>query len=412
VAKCDLKVLPRSFYGQTDLLGLIYRKAHHVMTGPDAVLAACLARVAAATVPTVVVDYQRCPLNLYAAIIGPPGAGKSKAATAARHLLPNVGIDADWIPAPSGEGLCDVFLGKADKETHERSQIKQTAFAYVDEGQQLHKAGQREGSTTLDVMRSMWAAQPVGTMNADPDRRRQLRGDSVRLGLVVGYQPDVALQLFRGSAVGDPQRFLFVSCLSPDADRVRPPNVPELDWRPNDRGRALAIPSEVAHFLSDNEWQIATGRRAVDPLEVHDLQNQLRVAAVLALFHDPDTDTVSPEMWNAAGQIMGVSVENRRRLAEYERAKLDEVNDEKLNRDMANERRKKDARDDHANAERLLNRIVARLSKDVMTRQDVSQFAGKRDRRFLDAALALGFQRGLVLERQTANGGREYASPQ
>jgi hypothetical protein len=406
VTTCELAVLPPSFYDATPLLTAIRRKANHVMTGPDAILMACLARVAAATTPNVVVDYQRCPLNLYVAIIGPPGAGKSKAATAARELLDDLGIDADWVPVPSGEGLCDVFLGKTDKETHERPQLKQTAFVYVDEGQQLHKTGQREGSTILDVARSMWAAQPVGTMNADPDRRRQLRANAVRIGFVVGYQPDVALSLFRGADVGDPQRFVFVSCLAPHADRVRPPDVPALDWQPNNRGRSLRVPQEIAAFLADNEWRVATGQRTVDPLEVHDLQNQLRVAALLTLFHDPDADAVRHDMWNAAAAILELSRENRRRLAEYEHAKADIENTKKLERDIANDRTKRVARETFTAAERVCNRIVGQVTRGPMTQTQLTRFLG-RDRYLSDAAVQIGVERGQIVVVDTGNG-REY----
>jgi len=407
VTTCELAVLPPSFYDTTPQLATIRRKANHVMTGPDAVLMACLARVAAATTPNVVVDYQRCPLNLFVANVGLPGTGKSKAATAARHLLPNLNIDADWVPVPSGEGLCDLFLGKVDKETHERPQLKQTAFVYVDEGQQLHKTGQREGSTILDVARSMWAAQPVGTMNADPDRRRQLRGDSVRIGLVVNYQPDVALSLFAGANVGDPQRFVFVSCLAPNADRVRPPDVPVLAWQPNNRDRALRVPREIADFLADNEWRVATGQRIVDPLEVHDLQNQLRVAALLTLFHDPNADAVRDDMWNAATAILELSRENRRRLAEYERAKASLAIGERRNQDIENERVKRVARDKFTAAERVCNRIVARLATGSMTQTELSQFLGGRDRWTLVEALQIGIERGQIVVVDTGNG-REY----
>lgn len=407
VTTCELAVLPPSFYDTTPLLAAIRRKANHVMTGPDAILLACLARVAAATTPNVVVDYLQCPLNLFVAVIGPPGAGKSKAATAARQLLDNVGIDADWVPVPSGEGLCDVFLGKADRATHERPQLKQTAFVYVDEGQQLHKTGQREGATILDVLRSMWAAQPVGTYNADPDRRRQLRANSVRIGFVVGYQPDVALSLFRGADVGDPQRFVFVSCLAPHADRVRPPDVPELTWRPNNRGRALRVPQEIAAFLADNEWRVATGQRIVDALDVHDLQNQLRVAALLTLFHDPDADAVRDDMWNAAATILELSRENRRRLAEYERAKANLANDEKLARDIDNDNKKRAARNDRDGAERVCNRIVAKLCRGPVTHSDMSQFVGGRDHHLFDMAIQIGVERGQIVVVDAGNR-REY----
>lgn len=384
------------------MLKAIRQKANHVMTGPDSILLACLARVAAATTPNIVADYHQCPLNLFVASVANPGDGKSTAATAARRLMPNVGIDADWVPAPSGEGLCDVFLGKVDKETHERQQLKLNAFVYIDEGQQLHKAGQREGATILDVLRSMWAAQPVGTMNADPDRRRQLGGDSVRIGLLVNYQPEVALSLFRGAVVGDPQRFVFVSCRAPYADRVKPPDVPALDWQPNNRGRSLRVPQEIADFLDDNKWRIATGQRKVDPLEVHDLQNQLRVAALLTLFHDPDAEAVDAAAWNDAATILELSRENRRRLIEYEQAKADKENAKKLERDIANERTRTTARDDFA-IERICKRIVAKLDRGPQTRSDLSQSVGGRDRYLFDAAIQLGVKRGQIVVDDKGN---------
>lgn len=413
VAKCDLAVLPPSFYDQSLLLGLVQRKAHHVMTGPDAVLAACLARVAAAISPSVTADYNDCPLGIFAAIIGPPGAGKSKATTAARRLLPSIGIDADWLPVPTGEGLCDLYLGPPDKETNERPIVKRTAFVCIDEGQQLHKTAAREGATVMDVARSLWAAQPAGNNPANPNLRRNLPADSVRLAMVVNYQPDVALQLFRGAGVGDPQRFVIVSCLSPYADRVRPPDVPALDWRPDNTPRRLSVPTEVAAVISDHEWQVATGRREVDPLDVHDIQNQLRIATVLALFHNPHATRIESANWNQAAAIMELTRENRRRLAEYERAKGAEVDAEKLSRQIDHDRKKRRARTDDERVEKLRRTIVGKVmgNREPIPRGKLTRAAG-RERHLLDRAISEAVAAGQIIETPSPNGqGHHYTAP-
>ncbi len=399
MAKFDPAVLPPSFYDETPLLDLIRRKANHVIASPDAVLLTCLARVSAAFRPAVKIAHHESPLSLFVAIVGPPGAGKSKAATAARALLSSVGIDVDGIPVPSGEGMWELFLSAPESGTGKRNVVNQTGFFYVDEGLRLMKVGRREGSTTLDAFREVWTLGGGGTANADKDRRRMIPAGSLQVGLVVGFQPDAALELFRGPEVGDPQRFVFTSAVWPYLDNVIPRDVPALTWEPSNRPRSLTVPREIVDHVERYQLRATKGEVEPDPLETHDLWNQLRVAAALTLFHNADADEVAAADWIRAAQIIAVSAENRRRLVEYAKAKADEKQDEHDRRRIVTNAKVTQARDDDKRAKECANLVAAFVrTNSPATWSDIHNGPGRKYRDVLKAAVALAVERGDIHE--------------
>jgi hypothetical protein len=405
VAKYDPTHLPPSFYEQTPLYGLIARKAAHVGTGPDAVLLASLARVAAAIAPDVSIDYGNGNLNVFAAIVGPPGAGKSKATRAACDLLPNVGIENDRIPVPTGEGLCGLYLAVKPDDTGLRPIVKRTAFVLLDEGAILLQTARREGATILSIARQLWSAADAGTFPDDPARRRVIPAGSVRLCIAVNFQPDVARTMLDMANVGDPQRFLWASCLNPYAERVRPPDLPRIDWQPDNTPRRLKVPGVIRDGIIAHETEVSTGRLEVDPLDVRDVEYQLRIAAVLTLFHDPSAGEIALETWNHAGEIVEMSRTNRQRLVEYARAAADEKRREKNAETIASEKERRKARTDDERIEKVATNLRPTIQRKggQMTKGDLSQHF-RRDRDFLDAAIAIAVERGEIVEQPTERG--------
>jgi hypothetical protein len=405
VAKYDPTHLHPSFYDQTPLFGLIARKAAHIGTGPDAVLVASLARVAAAISPAVTIDYGNGNLNLFAAIVGPPGAGKSKATRAACDLLTDVGIENDRIPVPTGEGLCGLYLAVKPDDSGSRLIVKRTAFVLLDEGAILMQTARREGATVLSIARQLWSASDAGTFPDDPARRRILPAGSVRLCLAANFQPDVALEMLKMANVGDPQRFLWASCLNPYAQRTRPPDVPRIEWKPDNTPRRIKVPQQIREAIVHHETEVSTGRLEIDPLDVRDMEYQLRIAAILTLFSDPHADEVASETWVHAGQIVELSRNNRHRLVEYAHAAANEQRREKNANLIESERERRRARSDDERSANHANRLPQRIRQNggPMTKGDLSQWSG-RNRDVLDAALAIALERGEIKEVPTERG--------
>ena len=96
------------------------RGGHRDLWHSPALLGAVLARIAYQTPNQLFLPDIVGPggtLDAIHAIVGPSGAGKTKAMSAARHLLPPRQGDAlDGIPIGSGEGLIEAYYGMATIE--------------------------------------------------------------------------------------------------------------------------------------------------------------------------------------------------------------------------------------------------------------------------------------------------------
>lgn len=314
--------LPADFWAARPRLAHVHQAAHSRASSPDALLAFVLARVAAATPPSV-----RLPaivgaagsLNFCAAVIGPPGAGKSTSKRAAAELIT---LDDDCIlddvPIGSGEGLVDAFFEMATidedgKKVKRKTQTKTAVVAYIDEGQALAEMGKRSGATLLPTLRSAWTGDTLGQHNASDERRRRLGAHSYRLSVVVGFQPEHAVGLLDDAAGGTPQRFLWLAASDP-AVPYDPPTWPgPLRWTPAPPRRygavdfptTLDVPDTVAAEVRRANVARTRGEEAVDPLDVHHDLGRLKVAGLLALLDD--RDAIDLEDWDLAGQVMATS---------------------------------------------------------------------------------------------------------
>lgn len=339
-------LLPDEFWEESDQLAHIYAAAKSRNISPDAVLLCVLAHLAATLTRGSQVDTGSgaSPLNMFVALIGASGTGKTKAAIAAEDLLREYlftarkVLDAAADRAPglintalgSGEGMIQVFMGKPEKTpdgwrntagtpADQQAQVRFNAFFHADEGRSALAQGGRSGSTLFGTLCSLWSGQAVGQANASADRTRHLSRDSYSVGLMLGFQPATVADLFGDDNGGAPQRFAFASAAyAPwaelDDDDVCPwPGPLEVRYRP-----------EAVMFTLAAEQQAEIRARArarhrpdfVDkPLDAHADLIRARTAALVALLHG--TSSVGTKSWELAGVICRRSAALRDHVAGY-----------------------------------------------------------------------------------------------
>ncbi len=338
--------LPEEFWASRSILRHIRQAAHSRTRSADVVLHAVLARVAGTVNHTVKLPAlvgSRAPLCYFAAVVGPPGTGKSSGYAIAAELLPvPVGTDmADGLPIGSGEGLVEALFDvvrEKDPITGTPVSVKRqklfNAMVYVDEGDALAALGSRNGSTTFSTLRSIWSGEVIGQANASADRKRKVPAGQYTYGLVVGLQPTLAGPLLKDAAAGTPQRFGWAWATDPTIPDERPEWPGELDvvlpsavelarLRPvRSKSGFTAHEMPVANSVTDEirKRGLATARGDL-VLDLHDAHLpllQLKVAGLLAIL-DGRLD-VKQEDWGLADTITTVSGAVRRHVEDLVRA--------------------------------------------------------------------------------------------
>lgn len=420
---------------------------------PWAVLGPTLAIAAASITPGVVLPPTiggEASLNLYVALCGESGSGKSGALAAAREVLAPTGPGAvKYVTAApgTGEGLLGAYVG-VHKDTASGKQTMRQYHAAVlldiDEAKSLAALGDRRGATLVPFLTTMWIGNTVGTLNAEAGRRRHLDPQSYRLAIVTGCQPVHADVLLGDAEGGWPQRWLWLPTFDPDgvltdggggAIEPTPWPVPGPGTRVDptdptgetiivDRVRVMTLPAEaVAAIVAarrKTNRPIGAGAGA-DDLDGHALLTRAKVAGVLALLLDGALD-VTAEHWRLAGVVMAVSDATRARMVaarSLSRA---------LERDQADKVRGRGAAvaaaaEAEAHAARVapvLYRALVRLAGAAeggggkVSAGKARSAAAGRDRQYADDALALLVARGALVMTTEANGsGREtvYYAP-
>jgi len=332
------------------------------MVGPDAVLGAVLARVLAATPPTVQLPGivgSTASLNAIVALIGRSGAGKSSPMQAARDYLPlelEVDIDLDGAPLGSGEGIAEAYTGMVEdledtskKVVKIKKQTKTRALFAVDEGQIISEIGGRNGSTLLPALRSAWSGSELGQYNASAETRRLLAANAYRFTCVMALQPGKAQNILNDAEGGTPQRLWWLSSHDLTLPDVLPAEPPALQWQRREvrmskrpareyaegytpKATEILLTSErvsnaeaIMNYQEENIIEVMTvcetlraeviaQRRAVldataelDPLDAHRMLSREKVAAALALLADPKATHIDDDDWRLAGVFMDTS---------------------------------------------------------------------------------------------------------
>jgi len=404
--------LPEEFWNARPLFAHIRQAAHAKACSGDVAFYSFLARLSGMLSHNIRAETgvgTRASLNVFAAVVGPPGAGKSTGASVARSLmLPPDDDFRDGLPIGSGEGIAEVFMGTVEEETGEtrkgkggtetpvtrkvRRQVRHNAFFYADEGETLAKLSERNGSTLPETLRRAAVGEALGQTNATEERTRYIPEASYSLGLLVGFQPSSAGPVLADSSTGTPQRFLWGWAIDPTI-----PDEPPL-WpgafvhhaglkRP-DEPVDVTFPKDICQQLRREHLAKARGEVEVAELDAHAPLMRVKLAALLALLDD--RMHVSQEDWDLAGVIWASScavrnalVERALRDAAAERQRQDEAK-------VLQEVRAHEAKGDVDRAIARVARFIARKAsedKDGITYSALNRAMASRDRPVLRKAL-------------------------
>ncbi|MFE6388379.1 bifunctional DNA primase/polymerase [Nocardiopsis dassonvillei] len=351
--------LPDSFWESRKSLKHIRTAAHSQASSADVVLYATLARMSAMVDHRTRVDTgvkSPASLNLFVAIVGKSGAGKTSGVSGALERLMPVPDTLegfrDGLPLGSGEGIVEAYMGTVWEEDHNnlkkdgtpkqvqvRKQVRNNAFFRLDEGESLTKQLERSGTTVGPIMRSAWVGDLLGQANARQETTRILPRGSYAMGLLIGYQEETAGALLDDSAAGTPQRFLFCNATDPNIPHQRITHPGELsgymlgDDDPFTDAVALTLhfPDDLKDELWKSQRELAAGEREVEnELDSHEPLTRAKVAALLALL-DGRVD-VTREDWDLSGVVWETSCAVRDAVLNINREKARAEEERQINK--------------------------------------------------------------------------------
>ncbi|EME65372.1 hypothetical protein G352_10312 [Rhodococcus ruber BKS 20-38] len=306
----------------------IYDTARAVGRSPQGVLGVVLARTAADIPPNVVLpDLTGAygSLNLFIALYGWPGSGKSASVEAGKTCV-QFHKRVMWSPAGSGEGIPRHFAMRKDGQIVGK---KEAVIIEVDEINQIRALFANRTSTLKPALLSAFSAKGQGFANADETKSVPVASHRYRLCFVTGTQPDNTDVLFNDAGSGWPQRFLWFpvkdrgvkrdrALKKPDAlfheEREGEPDVPfnpawenfmDVDRRP-DEFYVLDLPDEAIEAV----YEADDADGPDDALDGHAIFMRLKVAAIL-MWLNGRRKTVSLEDWELAGEVMAMSDHTR-----------------------------------------------------------------------------------------------------
>lgn len=356
------EALYASLWSARPILAHLHAFARARRTSPYAVLGVALARACCAIPPFVVLPALvggNGSLNTFVGLVGPSGAGKGAAESAAADAL-DVG-DIETHTTGSGEGIAHAYMRrvKATLEQHATSVL----FS-VPEIDTLTALADRRGATLLPELRRAWSGERLGFAYADPAKRLPVPAHGYRMGLVAGIQPGRGGALLDDTDAGTPQRFLWLPATDLDAPDRAPPCPDPMSWRPpapwptaDHNGRVVADVCDLARDTIDTA-RLGRLRGDGEALDGHSLLTRLKVAAILGLLDG--RVNVNDDDWHIAGLILAVSDSTR----EHVRAVL-----------SATARSKNDARSE------------AEASRTVLVAERVEEAARQRASRSVMRAL-------------------------
>lgn len=328
-----------SIWDERPWLRHIHTFAQSRMVSPTALLAVVLVRRIGIVPPWVTLPPLvggRASLNMFAALVGPSGAGKTAAASASNELMPWA---EPWVHIGSGEGLVHTFVQKVQtasdpdnpgKKQWTQEYYRRAATGIVDEIDTLTALGSRQGSTLISTLRSAWSGASIGFGYADQTKRLHLDDHAYRIGLVVGAQPTRCGALFEDEDGGLPQRFMWASLTDPDAPKSPPESPGPL---PGPRAfdgfaRSMELPEVLRETVLANRHAVLTTGET-NGLDGHALLNRVKIAAAVALMED--RLEVSADDWELAGRIQSISDATRTWVQAVLTSKRREIGEQRAN---------------------------------------------------------------------------------
>ena len=307
-----------NFWCATDALKMIYEASLAHMVSPWAVLTYSVARVLQLMPPTVELPNlvgKRGSLNWFAIVADKSGGGKSAAASVAEDVVSLVfPQEINEEPIGSGEGMIKKFFMPDPND--KKILIRRDAVMFTsDEIDDLTAMSQRQGGTTLPMIRTAFTGGTLGHSYVTQGRDLKVMASTYRMTLVVNAQPGRCGALLDDSAGGTPQRFMWF----PANDRR--PSIGTADE--NHLTPGVGLPTGLA-LLGRKRIQVPAEARKLS-LEIRQAQlhgdmeseldghanfARLKFAAALAML-DGRTD-MSEEDWRLSGVAAEVSSRTRR----------------------------------------------------------------------------------------------------
>lgn len=331
-----LEIADRVVWARPELAHLA-AYAHARMCSRWAVLGIALTRVACTVPPNVVLPPlvgSYASLNMFVAIVGRSGSGKSASTAAAESAVVTYGFPT--VPLGSGEGITRAYAYRRTKD-RELIWVERSVLFTSAEVDSLAALAGRAGATLGGQIRNMFNGDTLGFTYAAADKRLILDPHTYRAGLIVGVQPGRAGTLLDDVDGGTPQRFLWVPGTDVTVPRrpepapppwkleplhwPKPPPSPECDDDqaddgPTSRGigprEVLTVADVAVDAIRDAAHDRSTG--AEDPLDGHALLVRLKVAAALAVL--AGRKSVDAADWELARHVMLVSDATRAQLQE------------------------------------------------------------------------------------------------
>lgn len=386
--------IERGFWDQRDSLKAVYTTALSRMCSPWAVLAHTLARALTQIPPHIMlppVIGGPGSLNWFAAVAAASGGGKGSAAACARGLIPSH-VEARNLG--SGEGIIAAYGHQGDPTSTDA--IMFTA----DEVDAMTAMGNRQGSTTMSVLRSAFSGEGLGFSYVNKDKRYRLPAHGYRFTLVLSVQPERADALLGDAAGGTPQRFMWF----PGTDHRITADVP---WEAGPLAlprltewlypRTLKIPALAEKFI--REQRVKAMRGETDALDGHAIFCREKAAFALAVI-DGRTE-MSEDDWALSGVLADVSAWTRSTVADAMQSAADRIAEER-GRSIGVANEVADFERAHRRGERV-GRVLRWVLKQLdeagdagLTKRDLSRKITSRDRSMLDSALLIAVDDDLV----------------
>ncbi len=408
----DAGRLPDDFWATRPHLKHIRDAAHSRQRSADALLHITLARLSAITphtchLPGIVGT--AAPLSYFAAIVAPPGVGKSSADAIGAEILPAPDWILDHLPLGSGEGLAEALFDLVEEVDSDgklrkvKKQVRHNAYIWADEGQALGEIGGRKGSTLLPTIRTIWTGGVMGQANARAETHRVVPALTYAYGFSIALQPGKANALLADSDGGTPQRFGWASAIDPTIpDRQHRPTWPgQLDWEPPPLltgGAPLGVDDEVATEIEEADLGRSRGEIAVTDMDAHGGLYRFKVAGLLCVLDG--RSHITCDDWALAGVIKASSDTVRSAViaavAHDAEKRETAFRDRHAGREVAADARK------HSQAvEECAQRIQAKVTaRPGMTSTDLRRSLTKRLRDVLEDGIALAVEQGWVTESE------------
>jgi hypothetical protein len=321
-------LLPDAFWKARPVFGHIRRAAHSRVCSGDVLFWACMARESGMIPHYIRADTgigNPASLNIFAAPVGPSGAGKTTSASLAPEIMPAPkGSDfLDGLPIGTGEGMAEILMGTVEEPTggliekgprrgepvmqKVRKQVLHNAYFYIDEGETLTSLSERNATTLFQTIRSAAVGQVLGQSNASEDRRRLIRAGTYSMGMIVGFQPSTALPLLADTGTGTPQRFFWSWVEDPSIPDDPPEwpgiitNHPGYRWRDLKEPLNIDFPQDIKDALRRAMIDRNRGTVQIAEIDAHANLMKVKLAAMFALLDE--REKVTEEDWDLGAWV-------------------------------------------------------------------------------------------------------------